>query len=384
MPGAVHDRNLNQRTTTVSKRIVILPGDGVGPEVIREGIKVLHAVADMFGHRFEFDEFPVGGAAIDRTGSPLSAETLAACREAHAVLLGAIGGPKWSDPTAAVRPEQGLLGLREGLGLFANLRPIRLSPALLTASPLHPDRIEGTDLVVVRELIGGIYFGPRQEPSADGIAFDTMRYTKSEIVRIARIAFRLAGERRGLVTSIDKANVLASGRLWRQTVTNVAREYPNVRLEHLLVDAAAMHLLRRPASFDVMLTPNMFGDILSDEASMLIGSLGMLPSASLGTGKLGVYEPVHGSAPDIAGQGIANPIGMILSVGLMLRHSLDLHDEANAVEWAVEEVLGEGHRTLELADPSQTPVGTVEMGDRIAAAVRETGSREADMMESTR
>jgi len=368
----------------MSRRIVILPGDGVGPEVMREGIKALHAVADMFGHRFEFDEFPVGGAAIDKTGSPLSEETLSACREAGAVLLGAIGGPKWSDPAAAVRPEQGLLGLREGLGLYANLRPIKLSPALLAASPLRPDRIEGTDLVVVRELTGGIYFGSRQEADADAVAFDTMCYTEPEIVRIAHIAFSLAGKRRGLVTSIDKANVLASSRLWRRTVINAAKEYPDVRLEHLLVDAAAMHLLRRAASFDVMLTPNMFGDILSDEASMLVGSLGMLPSASLGAGKLGVYEPVHGSAPDIAGQGVANPIGMILSVGLMLRHSFDLDDEANAVECAVERVLEEGLRTRELAAPSQSPVGTVEMGDRIAASVRKAGIRDAETKELAR
>lgn len=355
----------------MSKRIVILPGDGVGPEVVREGIKVLQAVADTFGHRFECDEFPVGGAAIDRTGSPLPEETLVACREADAVLLGAIGGPKWSDPTASVRPEQGLLGLRENLGLYANLRPVRLAPALLSASPLRTDRIEGTDLVVVRELTGGIYFGPRQEPGTDGVAFDTMLYTEPEITRIAHIAFRLAGKRRGLVTSIDKANVLASGRLWRQTVTDVAKEYPDVRLEHLLVDSAAMHLLRRAADFDVMLTPNMFGDILSDEASMLTGSLGMLPSASLGESTLGVYEPVHGSAPDIAGQGIANPIGTILSVGLLLHHSLDLHDEADAVARAVDVVLEEGIRTPDLAGPSQLSVGTVDMGDRIAARIRE-------------
>ena len=368
----------------MTMRIVVLPGDGVGPEVTHEGIKVLQAVADTFGHRFEFVEQPIGGAAIDETGSPLPEETLSACRTASAVLLGAIGGPKWSDPTAAVRPEQGLLGLREGLGLYANLRPVRLSPALVTASPLRPDRIEGTDLVVVRELTGGIYFGSRQEAGSNGVAFDTMRYSEPEIVRIAHIAFRLAGERRGLVTSIDKANVLASSRLWRRTVTDVAKDYPDVRLEHLLVDAAAMHLLRRAASFDVMLTPNMFGDILSDEASMLTGSLGMLPSASLGTGKLGVYEPVHGSAPDIAGQGIANPIGMILSVGLLLRHSLDLHDEAVTVERAVDRVLDDGYRTQDVADPAHQPVGTSDMGDQIAAKVCEIGTQHADAKESTR
>jgi 3-isopropylmalate dehydrogenase len=367
----------------MSQRIVVLPGDGVGPEVVREGIKVLHAIADTFGHQFDVEDLPVGGAAIDATGGPLPERTLAACREADAVLLGAIGGPKWSDPTATVRPEQGLLALREGLGLYANLRPVQLLPALLASSPLRPDRVEGTDLMVVRELTGGIYFGPRQEPGADGLAFDTMCYAQSEIVRIAHFAFRLAGERCGLVTSIDKANVLASGRLWRRTVTAVAEEYPNVRLEHLLVDAAAMHLLRRAASFDVMLTPNMFGDILSDEASMLVGSLGLLPSASLGEGRPGVYEPVHGSAPDIAGQGVANPIGTILSVGLLLRHSLEMHAEASAVKVAVDRVLEEGYRTPDVAEPWQSPIGTVEMGDRVAAAVRKAGPREARAKEPT-
>jgi 3-isopropylmalate dehydrogenase len=356
-------------------KLVVLPGDGVGPEVTREGVKVLQAIADTFSVQFAFSEHPIGGGAIDATGSPLPDETLMACRQADAVMLGAIGGPKWSDPTAAVRPEQGLLGLRQKLGLYANLRPVRLSPALLAASPLRPECIEGTDLVVVRELTGGIYFGPRQEPGDDGVAFDTMIYSKPEIVRIAHIAFRLAQSRRGLVTSIDKANVLASGRLWRSTVTEVAEAYPDVRLEHQLVDSAAMHLLRRAASFDVMLTPNMFGDILSDEASMLTGSLGMLPSASLGETSLGVYEPIHGSAPDIAGQGIANPIGTILSAALLLRHSLRMAHEAAAIESAVDSVLDAGHRTADLVAPSQPYVGTVEMGDLIVAAICDAGPR---------
>ena len=354
----------------MTMHIVTLPGDGVGPDVVHEGIKVLDAIAEAFGHRFSIDERPVGGAAIDAVGTPLPESSLASCREADAVLLGAIGGPKWADPTAAIRPEQGLLALREGLGLYANLRPVRLSQALVSSSPLRPERIAGTDLLVVRELTGGIYFGERREAGDDGVAYDTMRYTAREIERIAHIAFRIAGERRGLVTSIDKANVLASSRLWRRTVMRVAAGYPGVRLEYLLVDAAAMHLLRRAPDFDVMLTANMFGDILSDEASMLAGSLGMLPSASLGDGGCGVYEPVHGSAPDIAGRGIANPIGTILSVALLLRHSLDLPDEADAVEGAVDRVLGEGHRTADLAGPSESIVGTGEMGDRIAAAVR--------------
>jgi len=353
----------------MNAKIVVLPGDGVGPEVVGEGIKVLLAVEETYGHNFDCSEHPIGGAASDATGSPLPKETLAACGAADAVLRGAIGGPKWADPTAAIRPEQGLLGLREKLCLYANLRPVRLSPALLDASPLRPERIEGTDLIVVRELTGGIYFGDRREASSDGIAFDTMRYTRAEIVRIARVAFRIAGERRGSVASIDKANVLACSRLWRRAVTDVAEEFPKVRVEHVLVDAAAMRLLRGATDFDVLLTPNMFGDILSDEASMLAGSLGMLPSASLGDGRPGVYEPVHGSAPDIAGRGIANPIGTILSVGMLLRHSLDLQHEAVAVERAVDRVLAEGVRTPDLAGPSRSTVGTAEMGDRIAAMV---------------
>ncbi len=358
-------------------RIAILPGDGVGPEVTREAVKVLCAMADTFGVRFAFSEHAFGGCAIDATGDPLPAETLAACRGADAVLLGAIGGPKWSDPAATVRPEQGLLALRQALGLYANLRPVRISKALAAASPLRPECLEGTDLVVVRELTGGIYFGPRQEPNADGIAFDTMIYSKPEIERIAHMAFGLAQSRRGLVTSIDKANVLASGRLWRATVTEVAAAYPDVRLEHQLVDSAAMHLLRRAASFDVMLMPNMFGDILSDEASMLTGSLGMLPSASLGEGTLGLYEPIHGSAPDIAGQGIANPLGTILSAALLLRHSLDLPDEAGAVERAVDDVLAAGYRTADLAEPGEPAIGTVDMGDQVAAAIRQAAKRGA-------
>ena len=353
-------------------RIVVLPGDGVGPEVVREGVNILSVVAETFGHTFAMDVHPIGGAAIDAVGTPLPLATLTACREADAVLLGAIGEPKWSDPTAVIRPEQGLLGLREGLGLYANLRPVRLPPALTSASPLKPERIDGTDLVVVRELTGGIYFGPRQEGGSDGLAFDTMRYTEPEIARIAHVAFRLAGKRRGLVTSIDKANVLASGRLWRRVVTDVGTKYPDIRLEHLLVDAAEMHMLRRASDFDVLLTPNLFGDILSDEASMLTGSLGMLPSASLGDGGGGLYEPIHGSAPDIAGQGIANPIGTILSVALLLRHSLGLTDAAAAVERAVDRVLDAGHRTPDLASSSGSAIGTTEMGNRVATAVAES------------
>ncbi len=353
----------------MSHHIAVLPGDGIGPEVVAQATRVLRAVERAYGREITLHDYPVGGEAIDQTGVPLPDATLAGCRNADAILLGAIGGPAWSDPTAAVRPEQGLLELRQQLGLFANLRPVRTVPALLDASPLRRERIEGTDLLVVRELTGGIYFGPRREAGADGVAEDTMRYERSEIERIARLAFRLAAARRGTVVSIDKANILATSRWWRRTVTDVAADYPDVQLEHLLVDAAAMHLLHRAPTFDVLLTANLFGDILSDEASMLAGSLGMLPSASLGDGGGGVYEPVHGSAPDIVGRDIANPIGAILSVGLLLRHAFGWEDEADTVERAVDEVLSDGARTADLAGPKEAPIGTEAMGERIVAAV---------------
>jgi 3-isopropylmalate dehydrogenase len=350
--------------------ITTLPGDGIGPEVVAEGTKLLEAVADRFGHRFDFQEALIGGCAIDAVGDPLPETTLEACRGADAVLMGAVGGPKWSDPTAEVRPEQGLLGLRQELRLFANLRPVRVYTALAGASPLRPERLAGVDLLVVRELTGGIYFGPRREATDDdATAYDTMTYRADEVERIAHTAFRLARQRRGKVTSVDKANVLAASRLWRRVVTEVAGAYPGVTLEHVLVDAAAMHLLRRPADFDVILTANMFGDILTDEASMLAGSMGMLPSASLSTGRFGVYEPIHGSAPDIAGAGVANPLATILSVAMLLRHSLGLEDEAQAVEAAVEAVLAEGHRTPDIADAAMETevVGTEAMGDLVVA-----------------
>jgi 3-isopropylmalate dehydrogenase len=356
-------------------QIVVLPGDGIGPEVVAQGVKVMEAVADRFDHRFRFQAELIGGCAIDAVGDPLPEETLGACRRADAVLLGAVGGPRWSDPAAEVRPEQGLLGLRRALGLFANLRPVHVYPALLSASPLRPELLMGVDLLVVRELTGGIYFGRRREAAAhDPSAYDTMVYQADEVERVAHRAFRLARERRvtasttGHVTSVDKANVLATSRLWRRTVTEVAEAYPDVTLEHLLVDAAAMRLLRRPTDFDVILTANMFGDILTDEASMLAGSMGMLPSASLSTGRLGVYEPIHGSAPDIAGKGIANPLATILSVAMLLHHSLGLQEEARAVEGSVETVLEEGSRTPDIAglgerETRQRTVGTEEMGD---------------------
>ncbi len=347
--------------------IVLLPGDGIGPEVVAETRKTLDALAPLFDLTFDFSEHLIGGIAIDETGSPLPDTTLEACRQADAILLGAVGGPKWSDPTASVRPEQGLLAIRKGLGLYANLRPVKIFPQLITASTLRPDVLQGVDLLVVRELTGGIYFGPRQEGSEE--AYDTMLYTRPEVERVVRVAARAAQKRRGKLTSVDKANVLASSRLWRQTVTRLmAEEFPDVVLEHVLVDAMTMHLIRRPADFDVIVSGNMFGDIITDEAAMLAGSMGMLPSASLGDGSRGLYEPIHGSAPDIAGQGIANPLATILSAAMMLRHSLGEEAAARALEAAVERALDAGYRTPDLAhtaqpDQSVEIVGTKAMGE---------------------
>jgi len=354
----------------VEARIATLPGDGIGAEVVAEGIKVLEAVAERYGHSFSYEEGLIGGCAIDATGTALPEDTLEACRSADAVLLGAVGGPRWADPLAEVRPEQGLLDLRQTLGLYANLRPVRLCEALLDASPLRPERLCGVDLVVVRELTGGIYFGPRQEAHKNGgTAYDTMVYTREEVRRVAHVAFDLARKRRRKVTSVDKANVLATSRLWRCVVSEVADAYPDVVLENMLVDAAAMHLLRSPADFDVIVTENMFGDILTDEASMLVGSMGMLPSAWLGEGHGGVFEPIHGSAPDIAGQGVANPIAAVLSGAMLLRHSLGLEREAVAIETAVETVLVEGYRTLDIRVDGTRLVGPQEMGDLIAERI---------------
>jgi 3-isopropylmalate dehydrogenase len=352
--------------------IILLPGDGIGPEVVAEGRKVLETVAAQFGHTFTFTEALIGGIAIDETGDPLPGESLAACHTSDAVLLGAVGGPKWSDPRAPVRPEQGLLRLRKELGLFANLRPVKVAPALAGASPLKPDGVIGVDLVIVRELTGGLYFGQpqgRRDDESGRAAVDTLRYTEAEIERLMRVAFELARGRRKKLTSVDKANVLASSRLWREVAHEVARDFPDVAYEDLLVDACAMHLIRRPADFDVIATENMFGDILSDEASMLAGSLGMLPSASLGSAPPGLYEPIHGSAPDIAGKGIANPLATILSTAMLLRSSLGLPDEATAVEGAVEAVLAAGHRTADLASPGQPTLSTQAMGDLVVAAL---------------
>jgi len=342
------------------RKIVLLPGDGIGPEIGAAARRVLGALGD-----FEITEHLIGGASIDEHGTALTEEVLDACKASDAVLLCAVGGPKWdtTDPDKS-RPEQGLLGLRKGLGLFANLRPVRPSEALLDASPLRRDRIEGTDLLVVRELTGGIYFG---ESGRDGDrAHDDCAYTVEEIERIARVAFEAAGERSGRVTSVDKANVMETSRLWRETVTKLAPEYDGVELDHLLVDNAAMQLVSRPSDFDVIVTENLFGDILSDEAAMLTGSLGMLPSASLGEDGPGLYEPVHGSAPDIAGTGKANPLATLLSVAMMLRYGLGLHDEADRLDRAVDVALSQGLRTPDLAGGDGTrEVGTEEMTEAV-------------------
>ncbi len=350
--------------------IVLLPGDGIGPEVTAEAARVLSTVAELGGHSFQLDSHPIGGNAIDDFADPLPPGTLAACKEADAVLLGAVGGPKWSDPTAELRPEQGLLDLRAELGLFANLRPVPVFDSLVEFAPLKPELLRGVDLLFVRELTGGIYFGPRQEQGDGDVAHDTLVYSTAEVERVARVALRAARGRRGKIASIDKANVLASMRLWRRAVTEVAGAYPDVEVSHHLVDAFAMQLMRSPADYDVILAGNMFGDILSDEAAILAGSLGMLPSASLGSGRQGLYEPVHGSAPDIAGRGIANPIGAILSAAMLLRHSLGLEAEAKQVEDAVAAVLDDGLRTADLVPAGRQAVSTEEMGRAVEAKIR--------------
>lgn len=349
--------------------IVVLPGDGIGPEVVAEGLKVLTAVATKFGHELITSEALIGGVAIDATGTALPAATLEACQTADAVLLGAVGGPKWDDPRAKVRPEQGLLSIRKGLGLYANLRPVTVNPRLLGASTLRPEVLAGVDMMVVRELTGGIYFGEKVR-EADR-ASDLCVYTVGEVERIVRVAARLARARRKRLTSVDKANVLETSRLWREVTIRVMRdEFPDVTLAHMLVDACAMHLIRRPTDFDVIVTENMFGDILTDEASMLAGSMGMLPSASLGEGKRGLYEPIHGSAPDIAGRGVANPFATILSVAMLLRHSLGLESEALAVERAVNAAIAAGQLPGDIAAAAGvTEVGTSAAGDAVVQAL---------------
>jgi 3-isopropylmalate dehydrogenase len=340
--------------------LLLLPGDGIGPEVIDAAVQLLDLVAERGGHTFRYARHLIGGASIDRHGTALTAEVLAAAQAADAVLLGAVGGPQWDDPLAAVRTEQGILSLRRGLEVFANVRPVRAYPALADVSPLKPERLAGVDLVVIRELTGGLYFGEKRREIVDGReqASDTLVYTDEEVQRIVDFAFRLARQRRKRLASVDKANILETSRLWRRVVMGLAPSYPDVALEHVLIDTAALRLVARPASFDVVVTENMFGDILTDEAAVLAGSMGMLPSASLGHGPRGLYEPVHGSAPDITGRGIANPVGAILSAALLLRHSLGLENEAARLERAVEAAIDAGHRPPDLGGTLTTAAMT--------------------------
>jgi len=344
--------------------ITLLPGDGIGPEVVAEAVRVLEAIASKHGHNFTFTERLMGGCSIDKYGSSLTDETLADCQVVDAVMLGAVGGPKWDDPNAKDRPERGLLALRKGLGVFANLRPVKVHPALIEWSPLKPEKLQGVDIIVVRELTGGLYFGwPKGRDVKDGRerAVDTLEYYDYEVRRVMELAFKLAKGRKNKVTSVDKANVLESSRLWRQIATKVGAENPDVELEHVLVDTASMRLITAPAWMDVVVTENMFGDILTDEASVLAGSMGMLPSASLGESGPGLYEPIHGSAPDIAGKGIANPIGTILSSAMLLRHSLGLEAEATSIEKAVDNAITEGARTVDVGGK----LNTRQMADEI-------------------
>lgn len=354
-------------------KITVLKGDGIGPEVIDQAVSALKTTGQKFGFQIEFDERLMGGCAIDKYGVPLPESTLAACRESDAVLLGAVGGPKWESMPADRTPEAGLLGIRSGLGLFANLRPAVIYDALKQASPLKSEIINEIDIMVVRELTGGIYFGERgrsEQGTPNETAYDTEKYSVAEVERIARLAFETAMKRRKHVTSVDKANILESSRLWRETVTRVSLQYPEVSLNHLYVDNAAMQLVRNPGQFDVIVTSNIFGDILSDEASMITGSIGMLPSASLGSGKCGLYEPVHGSAPDIAGQNKANPIAAILSAAMMLRYSLEQQEAGECIEEAVRKVLCAGYRTADLAPLGEKTVGTYEMGKLICERIK--------------
>ncbi|CAM4382846.1 MULTISPECIES: 3-isopropylmalate dehydrogenase [Saccharibacillus] len=355
-----------------TKKIAVIAGDGIGPEVVAEAEKVLQKVGEVFGYSFETEHALFGGIAIDEKGTPLPAETLEVCKRADAVLLGAVGGPKWDNNPKELRPETGLLGIRKELGLFSNLRPAVVFDCLKDASTLKPEVLEGTDLMVVRELTGGIYFGEkfRRQTEHGEEAVDTCAYNVTEVERIARQAFDIAMKRRKKLASVDKANVLETSRLWRETVIRISADYPEVELEHVLVDNCAMQLLRRPSSFDVIVTENMFGDILSDEAAMLTGSIGMLASASMGEGSYGLYEPVHGSAPDIAGQGLANPIATILSTALMLRLTFGYGEAADAIERAVAEVLDAGHRTSDIAAGRGDALSTTQMGEQILNAIR--------------
>ena len=357
----------------MKKHICVMPGDGIGPEIVEEALRVLNAAAKKFGHEFSTEEALIGGSAIDATGTPLPEATVEACKKADAVLLGAVGGPKWDTLDPAIRPEKGLLGIRKALGLFANLRPATLFPELAGACLLRPDIVgKGLDLIVVRELTGGIYFGkPAGTEVRDGTrtGWNTMIYNEDEIARIAHVAFQAAQKRRNKVCSVDKANVLDVSRVWREVVIEVSRQYPDVELSHLYVDNAAMQLVRDPSQFDVIVTGNLFGDILSDEASVITGSIGMLPSASLGSAQPGLFEPIHGSAPDIAGQGKANPLATILSIAMMLRHAFDMSVEADAIENAVHKTLQAGFRTGDIMEAGKTLLSTREMGDKVIACL---------------
>ena len=353
--------------------ITLLPGDGIGPEVTSSGKKILSTIEEIYGHKFSYEEKLIGGSAIDAGHLPLPEETITSCKESNAIILGAVGGPKWSDPNAKVRPEQGLLGLRETLKVFANIRPVKVMPELMSASPLKKELLENVDLVVIRELTGGIYFGEKYKD--DNHASDLCVYHDYEVDRIVRLASKIAMTRRKRLVSIDKANVLETSRFWRNRTDNiVTTEYPDIDLEHILVDAAAMYLISKPSEFDVIVTENMFGDILTDEASMLAGSMGMLPSASIGEGAKGLYEPIHGSAPDIAGQGIANPCGMILSIALLLRYSLKLEDEASFLEKSVENDISAGARTKDIATTGQVVLNTEEMTNCIIRDLKKNNS----------
>lgn len=355
----------------MKKHIAVIAGDGIGPDIISEAVQTLEKVASLYGHEFEFEYLLAGGASIDEYGVPLTEETLERARSADSVLLGAVGGPKWDKMEGKLRPEKALLGLRSGLGLFCNLRPALMYKALEDASPLKSSIIgDGIDIMIVRELTGGIYFGEKTLASDSSWASDLMKYSVEEIDRIARKAFDAAMKRRRKVTSVDKANVLETSRLWRKVVTEVAKDYPEVELNHMYVDNAAMQLVRNPMQFDVIVTENMFGDILSDEASMITGSIGMLSSASLGSGRRGMYEPIHGSAPDIAGKDIANPIATILSAASMLRYSFDMDAEAEAIENAVEDVINAGWRTFDIARDGEGHIGTKEMGEKIREVMK--------------
>ena len=352
----------------MEKKITVLAGDGIGPEIVAEALKVLDKIADKFGHKFEYTYVDIGGCSIDKFGVPITDEGMKKCKEADSVLLGAVGGPKWDNCPPAIRPEKALLAVRKELGLFANLRPTKLFPQLADSSPLKMSIVgNGIDLMIVRELTGGVYFGERKTEEVNGelVAIDYMPYSEHEIERIGRVAFESAMKRGKKLHSVDKANVLDTSRLWRKTMHRLAEEYPEVEYNDILVDNTAMQLIKNPTQFDVIVTENMFGDILSDEASMLTGSIGMMPSASLSSGSLGMYEPIHGSAPDIAGQNLANPIGTILSAAMMLRYSFNMADEADAIEAAVNKALDDGYRTGDIMQENCTRLGCKEMGDVI-------------------